>query len=44
MGLLVDFDEGLWNATVETVIVQLDGNMILRWKNGTVTSAIIFTV
>ena len=33
-GLLVDFDEGLWNATVEAVTVKIDGGMMFRWKNG----------
>ena len=27
-GLLTEFDEGLWNATVETVTVQLDGGLV----------------
>ena len=34
-GLLTEFDEGLWNATVEAVVVQVDGSMVFRWKNGT---------
>ena len=33
-GLLTEFDEGLWNATVETVTVQSDGGMVLKWRNG----------
>ncbi len=33
-GLLTEFDEGLWNATVETVTVQVDGRVVFRWKNG----------
>ncbi len=33
-GLLPEFDEGVWNATVETATVQLDGNMVFRWRNG----------
>jgi DNA invertase Pin-like site-specific DNA recombinase len=33
-GLLTDFDEGLWNATVETVTVQIDGGLGFRWRNG----------
>ncbi len=37
-GLLTDFDEGLWNATVETVTVQIDGSLRFRWKNGAETS------
>ncbi len=37
-GLLTDFDEGLWNATIEKVTAQLDGSMIFRWKNGTETT------
>lgn len=40
-GLLTEFDEGLWNATVETVTVQVDGNMVFRWKNGVETSKVI---
>ena len=31
-GALTNFDEELWNATVETVLVQLDENMIFRWR------------
>jgi len=31
-GLLTEFDEELWNATVEIVTVQLDGSMVFRWK------------
>ena len=34
-GLLTEFDEGLWNATVETVIIQVDGSIVFGWKNGT---------
>ena len=34
-GLLTEFDEGLWNATVEAVTVQVDGSMVLRWRNWT---------
>lgn len=37
-GLLTEFDEGLWNATVETITVHLDGNMVFRWRNGVETS------
>jgi len=33
-GLVTEFDEGLWNAAVEKVIVQRDGCMVLWWKNG----------
>ena len=33
-GLLAEFDEGLWNATVEAVTVQSAGSMVLRWRNG----------
>lgn len=36
--VLAEFDEELWNATVETVTVWVDGSMILRWKNGAETS------
>ena len=38
-GLLTDFGEGLWNATVEKVTVQVGGIIVFRWKNGTKTSA-----
>lgn len=31
----MDFDEGLWNATVEKVMVEFDGSMVFRWENGT---------
>ena len=34
-GLMTEFDEGLWNATVETITVHLDGNMVFKWRNGT---------
>jgi hypothetical protein len=37
-GLLTDFDEGLWNATIETATVQHDGNMVFRWRNWAETS------
>ena len=37
-GLLTEFDEGLWNATVEAVAVQIDGSMVFRWRNGVETS------
>ena len=33
-GLLTEFDEGMWNATVETLTVQVDGSMVYRWRNG----------
>ena len=33
-GLLTEFDEGLWNATVEAVTVQADGSIEFRWRNG----------
>lgn len=33
-GLLTEFDEGLWNATVESVMVQVDGSIEFRWRNG----------
>ncbi len=33
-GLLLDFDEGLWNATVQKVTVQPDGDSIFHWKDG----------
>jgi exonuclease VII large subunit len=35
------FDEGLWNATVETVTVKADGSrngvLVFRWKDGSKT-------
>ena len=37
-GLLTDFDEKLWNVTVEAVTVQVDGSMAFRWKNGMETT------
>ena len=37
-GLLTEFDEGLWNATVEAVTVQVDGSIAFKWKNGMKTS------
>ena len=37
-GLLTEFDEGLWNATVEAVTVQVDGSMVFQWRNGVETS------
>ncbi|MPM71297.1 hypothetical protein SDC9_118261 [bioreactor metagenome] len=40
-GLQVDFDEGLWNATVEAVTVQADENMVFRWRNGAETSIVL---
>ena len=36
-GVLTEFDEGLWIATVEAVTVQVDGSMVFRWKNGAET-------
>jgi hypothetical protein len=35
--LLMEFNEGLWNATVEAVTVQVGGSMGFRWKNGVET-------
>ena len=32
-GLLTEFDEGLWNATVEKVTVLVEGSMIFGLKN-----------
>ena len=34
-GLLTEFDEGLWNATVEKATVQVDGSMAFWWRNWT---------
>ena len=39
-GLLTDFDGGLWNATIEKVIVQTDGGMVIRWRNGAETQIV----
>ena len=36
--LLTEFDEELWNATVEAVTVQVDGSIAFKWKNGMKTS------
>ena len=36
-GLLTEFDEGLWNVTVEAVTIQGDGSMVFRWRNGVET-------
>lgn len=36
-GTLAEFDEGLWNATVETVTVGSDGALVFRWKDGSET-------
>ena len=33
-GMLTEFDEGLWNATVEKFTINVDGRMNFRWKNG----------
>ena len=40
-GLLTEFDEGLWNATVERVAVRTDGNMLFRWRNGAEAEAVL---
>ncbi len=40
-GCLMEFDEGLWNATVETVTIQVEGDMVFMWKNGTESTVII---
>lgn len=40
-GLLTKFEDGLWNATVETVTVQDDGSMVFRWRNGAETQVYI---
>ena len=32
--LLTEFDEGLWNATVETLTVKNDGTLVFHWKDG----------
>jgi hypothetical protein len=33
-GLLTEFDEQLWCATVESVTVQNDGRLVFRWRDG----------
>ena len=33
-GLMMNFDEGLWNASIETVTVWLDGSIDSQRKNG----------
>jgi hypothetical protein len=33
-GLLTEFDEGLWNATVESATVQADGGMRFWLRDG----------
>ncbi|MEG0125485.1 MAG: hypothetical protein RR816_05320 [Clostridia bacterium] len=33
------FDEGLWNATVESLTVGRDGTLTFHWKDGTDTIA-----
>jgi site-specific DNA recombinase len=34
-GLLTEFDEGLWNAMVETVMVHGDNELTFKFKDGT---------
>jgi hypothetical protein len=34
-GLLVEFDEGLWNAMVESVTVHSNHDLIFKFKNST---------
>jgi hypothetical protein len=36
-GAITAFDEGLWNATVETVTVKNDSRLVFRWKDGSET-------
>ena len=31
---ITNFDEGLWNATVETLTVKNDGTLLFHWKDG----------
>ena len=33
-GILTEFDEGLWNATVKTVTVQYGGTFTFKFKSG----------
>jgi predicted nuclease with TOPRIM domain len=40
-GLLTEFDEGLWNATVESVTVRADNDLTFMFKNGKELSWII---
>ncbi|MEG2623903.1 MAG: recombinase family protein [Clostridia bacterium] len=35
--LVTAFDEGLWNATVETLTVKNDGTFIFHWRDGSET-------
>jgi hypothetical protein len=37
-GLLTDFDEPLWCATVESIVVQEDGGLVVRWRDGNETA------
>lgn len=39
-GLLAEFDQGLWNAAVETLRIQDDRSMVFRWRNGMETKTI----
>ena len=34
---ITTFDEGLWNATVETLTVKNDGTLIFHWRDGSET-------
>ena len=36
--LISEFDEGLWNATVETLTVKNDGALVFHWKDGSETT------
>jgi hypothetical protein len=40
-GLLTEFDEGLWNATLETVTVNGEHDLTFKFKDGTEQSQII---
>ena len=33
-GIMVDFDESVWNATVEKVVVNCDSEMVFVFRNG----------
>jgi DNA invertase Pin-like site-specific DNA recombinase len=36
--LLTEFDESLWCATMESVVVQKDGDLVVRWRDGNETA------
>ena len=36
--LITEFDERLWNATVETLTVKSDGTLVFHWRDGSETT------